>query len=124
MRECLQTQPEVVDSDLRLAMQKLQEEENDIMRQFLLTAHLKGNQPIPATLLTHQLLHPVGIIRELMQNPRWSSISVSLHHYDTGALQVLYGLKHEVEMPVLAGIDVSKVNAVCNLVRDFGAPIG
>lgn len=60
--------------------------------------------------------------RELMQNPRWSSISVSLHHYDTGALQVLYGLKHKVEMPVLAGIDVSKVNAGCNLVRDFGAP--
>lgn len=64
VRECLQTHPEVVDSHLRQVMQKLQEEENDIMRQFLLTAHLKGNQPIPATLLTHQLSHPVGIIRE------------------------------------------------------------
>ncbi len=57
--------------------------------------------------------------RELMQNSRWNSISVSLHHYDTEALQVLYGLKHKVEMPVFDGIDVSKVNASCNLVKGY-----
>lgn len=57
--------------------------------------------------------------RALMQHPRWGSISVSLHHYDTDMLSAIYGLKQKVEMPVFDGVDVAKVNASCNLIKGY-----
>lgn len=55
----------------------------------------------------------------LMRHDRWNSISMSLHHYDMSTLQEIYGIAIPIEAFNFEGIDMSKVNASCNLIRGY-----
>jgi molybdenum cofactor biosynthesis enzyme MoaA len=57
--------------------------------------------------------------QELMRNPRWNSISVSLHHYDIGKLSELYGTAIPETAFAFKGIDTNKVNVSCNLIKGY-----
>jgi len=60
-----------------------------------------------------------GQSQELMKNPRWNSISVSLHHYDTVKLSELYGAPVPETAFAFEGIDTNKVNISCNLIKGY-----
>lgn len=68
--------------------------------------HLNTNGLLPAS-------------QVLMQNPRWDSISVSLHHYDPVVLSEIYGTK--IPNTAFSFEDVNKdiINASCNLIRGY-----
>lgn len=68
--------------------------------------HLNTNGLLPAS-------------KELMKQKRWDSISMSLHHYDIECLSRLYGTTIPQSAFDFTGIDLSKVNASCNLVRGY-----
>ena len=57
--------------------------------------------------------------QELMKNPRWNSISVSLHHYDLAKLSELYGVAIPETALDFEGIDTNKVNVSCNLIKEY-----
>jgi pyruvate-formate lyase-activating enzyme len=57
--------------------------------------------------------------QELMKHPRWDSISVSLHHYDTRKLSELYGCKIPESSFCFDGINRKKLNTSCNLIRGY-----
>jgi molybdenum cofactor biosynthesis enzyme MoaA len=57
--------------------------------------------------------------RKLMTNPRWDSISISLHHYDPEKLSEIYGIGISPEMLSFDDINIDKVNGSCNLIRGY-----
>lgn len=57
--------------------------------------------------------------RNLMQHPRWDSISISLHHYDPKRLAEIYGCAIPTEPIEFKGIDKQKVNFSCNLIKGY-----
>lgn len=57
--------------------------------------------------------------QSLMRHPRWDSISMSLHHYETGKLAEIYGVTIPSSSFEFYGIDIDKVNASCNLIRGY-----
>lgn len=71
---------------------------------------------IPAHLNTNGLLPDS---RSLMRHPRWNSISVSLHHYSPEKLSRIYGVPISADCIPFEGIDLSHVNASCNLIRHY-----
>lgn len=68
--------------------------------------HLNTNGLLPAS-------------QELMRNPRWDSISMSLHHYEIDKLSRLYGASIPENAFDFTEIDMSKVNASCNLIKGY-----
>ena len=70
----------------------------------------------------HLHLNTNGLLpqsQQLMRHPRWDSISMSLHHYDTGRLSELYGCAIPSGAFSSDGIDLQKVNVSCNLVKGY-----
>lgn len=70
----------------------------------------------------HLHLNTNGLLpssQTLMRHPRWNSISVSLHHYDVTRLSQIYGTDIPGEALSFEGIDMDKVNASCNLIKDY-----
>lgn len=70
----------------------------------------------------HMHLNTNGLLaasQELMQHPRWDSISISVHHYDTVKLSDLYGVEIPNRALSFDGIDMMKVNASCNLIKNY-----
>jgi len=70
----------------------------------------------------HLHLNTNGLLPQsqgLMRNPRWNSISVSLHHYDLAKLSKLYGASIPETFLYFEGIDVNKINLSCNLIRGY-----
>ena len=70
----------------------------------------------------HLHLNTNGLLpqsQELMRHPRWDSISMSLHHYDTTKLSELYGCRIPKKAFGFEGIDLQKVNSSCNLVKGY-----
>lgn len=70
----------------------------------------------------HLHLNTNGLLpqsQELMRHPRWDSISMSLHHYDTAKLSELYGCRIPESAFNFEGIDLQKVNSSCNLVKGY-----
>lgn len=68
--------------------------------------HLNTNGLLPAS-------------QELMRNPRWDSISMSLHHYEIVKLSQLYRVSIPENAFGFSGIDMSKINASCNLIKGY-----
>jgi molybdenum cofactor biosynthesis enzyme MoaA len=70
----------------------------------------------------HLHLNTNGLFKqsqELMRNPRWDSISVSLHHYDIAKLSELYGTSIPKTAFAFKSIDTNKVNVSCNLIKGY-----
>lgn len=70
----------------------------------------------------HLHLNTNGLLpssQKLMRNPRWDSISMSLHHYELDKLSCLYGTPIPKAAFDFDGIDLSKVNASCNLIKGY-----
>lgn len=70
----------------------------------------------------HLHLNTNGLLpssQQLMRNPRWDSISMSLHHYESDKLSCLYGTSIPEAAFCFNGIDLSKVNASCNLIKGY-----
>ena len=70
----------------------------------------------------HMHLNTNGLLpqsQELMRHPRWNSISMSLHHYDTAKLSELYGCRIAESAFDFAGIDLQKLNSSCNLIKGY-----
>lgn len=70
----------------------------------------------------HLHLNTNGLLpqsQSLMANPRWNSISMSLHHYDLGKLSELYGCNIPSNAFELANVDRQKLNVSCNLVKGY-----
>ena len=70
----------------------------------------------------HLHLNTNGLLlqsQELMRHPRWDSISMSLHHYDTARLSELYGCRIPESALDFEDIDLQKVNSSCNLVKGY-----
>ena len=70
----------------------------------------------------HLHLNTNGLLpqsQELMQHPRWDSISMSLHHYDVTKLSELYGCRIPEKAFDFDGIDLQKVNSSCNLIKGY-----
>ncbi len=70
----------------------------------------------------HVHLNTNGLLtdsQKMMRNPRWDSISVSLHHYDHKKLEEIYGISFQKDVFNFKGIDMMKVNASCNLIKGY-----
>lgn len=70
----------------------------------------------------HLHLNTNGLLpqsQELMKHLRWDSISMSLHHYDTGKLSQLYGTPIPPRAFTFEGIAMDKVNVSCNLIKAY-----
>lgn len=70
----------------------------------------------------HLHLNTNGILpqsQELMRHPRWDSISMSLHYYDTTKLSKLYGCHISESAFNFEGIDIQKLNSSCNLIKGY-----
>lgn len=70
----------------------------------------------------HMHLNTNGLLpqsQELMRQPRWDSISMSLHHYDVSKLSELYGCRISEQSFCFEGIDVQKLNSSCNLIKGY-----
>lgn len=70
----------------------------------------------------HLHLNTNGLLpqsQELMRHPRWNSISMSLHHYDTAKLSDLYGCRLSDNAFDFEGIDLQKINSSCNLIKGY-----
>ena len=70
----------------------------------------------------HLHLNTNGLLpssQDLMRNPRWDSISVSLHHYDRKKLSEIYGVSIPEKALRFEDINLKKVNASCNLIRGY-----
>lgn len=88
----------------------------DTVRTILEKASVKAYSGIHLHLNTNGLLTSS---QELMREPRWDSVSVSLHHYDCDMLSEVYGCHIPVNAFSFDGIDLKKVNASCNLIRGY-----
>lgn len=74
----------------------------------------------PETSDIHVHLNTNGLLPQsqaLMRHPRWDSISMSLHHYDTAKLSELYGCRISESAFNFDGINLQKVNSSCNLIK-------
>lgn len=70
----------------------------------------------------HLHLNTNGLLeqsQELMRNPRWDSISVSLHHYDLNRLSELYGCRIQDDAFQFRDTDKQKINVSCNLIKGY-----
>lgn len=70
----------------------------------------------------HMHLNTNGLLPEskrMMCHPRWDSISMSLHHYSISKLSELYGCTLSQSAFDFEGVDMSILNASCNLVKDY-----
>jgi len=70
----------------------------------------------------HLHLNTNGLLassQELMRNERFNSISVSLHHYDIDCLSEIYGVKIPEKALSFNGIEISKLNLSCNLIKGY-----
>ncbi len=94
--------------------------EPSVVQPLIETILLKMEKPEFRDLHLH--LNTNGLLpqsQQLMQHPRWDSISMSLHHYDLGKLSELYGCTIPASALNFAGINLQKVNASCNLVAGY-----
>ena len=57
--------------------------------------------------------------QELMRHPRWTTMSMSLHHYDLKKLSELYHTVLPQDTFDFTGIDMDKINVSCNLIRGY-----
>ena len=81
---------------------------------------LKMSEPDYSDIHLH--LNTNGLLpqsQELMRHPRWDSISMSLHHYDTTKLSELYGCRIPETAFYFEGIDIQKLNTSCNLIKGY-----
>lgn len=99
--------------------------------------NITGGEPSVVSPLVHKILDSVeangfddihlhlntnGLLpqsQELMRHPRWDSISMSLHHYDSTKLSELYGCRIPEHAFAFEGIDLQKVNSSCNLIKGY-----
>jgi len=89
----------------------------DIVHEII--SRLKGNDHynrIHLHLNTNGLSHTAY---ELMKQPRIDSISLSLHHYDRQRLASIYHCIIPDHFGHFDGVDLSKVNLSCNLIKGF-----
>ena len=68
--------------------------------------HLNTNGLLPAS-------------QDIMKYKRWDSISVSLHHYDRKKLSEIYQTDIAESALQFEGVDRSKLNASCNLIKGY-----
>ena len=94
-------EPSIVSPLVIDILQRMEEKEYDDVH-----LHLNTNGLLPAS-------------QQLMTNPRWDSISMSLHHYDIQKLSELYGCHIPPDAFDFNGVDLQKVNASCNLVKGY-----
>ncbi|MBO5271448.1 MAG: radical SAM protein [Muribaculaceae bacterium] len=87
-----------------------------LVYKILETIEMHGIDDIHFHLNTNGLL-PQS--QELMRHPRWDSISMSLHHYDTLKLSKLYGCRISKSSFNFEGIDLQKLNSSCNLIKGY-----
>lgn len=57
--------------------------------------------------------------QRLMRHNRLDVISVSLHHYDRGKLEEIYGCTIDTEIANYPGVNPRKLNVSCNLIRGY-----
>jgi molybdenum cofactor biosynthesis enzyme MoaA len=88
----------------------------DTVHSILEECSVATNKHIHVHLNTNGLLQQS---REMMKNPRWNSISMSLHHYDLNKLSELYGVKLPDTAFAFDGIDMDRVNVSCNLIKGY-----
>ncbi|MCD8292110.1 MAG: radical SAM protein [Prevotella sp.] len=91
--------------------------------------HILKNFDIPPFNRIHLQLNTNGLsnnAQELMHNPRWDTISVSMHHYNPTMLAEIYGLSHKVYkeihntcMPSFNGVNRCVLNLSCNLIKGY-----
>jgi pyruvate-formate lyase-activating enzyme len=70
----------------------------------------------------HLHLNTNGLLpqsQKLMRHPRWDSISMSLHHYDTTKLSELYGCRISESAFSFEGINQQILNSSCNLIKGY-----
>lgn len=70
----------------------------------------------------HTHLNTNGLLpssQDLMRNPRWDSISMSLHHYDLNKLSELYGVAINKNAFRFKGINKQILNVSCNLIKGY-----
>lgn len=70
----------------------------------------------------HMHINTNGLLpqsQELMRHPRWDSISMSLHHYDTTKLSELYGCRISESAFSFEGINQQILNSSCNLIKGY-----
>ena len=70
----------------------------------------------------HLHLNTNGVLnqaKELIQNPRWNSISVSIHHYNFDILSKIYGIPVFNKTYDYSNIDKNKINISCNLIKGY-----
>lgn len=88
----------------------------ETVNQILEVATLEQYHNIHLHLNTNGLL-PASQV--MMRYPRWNSISMSLHHYDQNKLSEIYGITIPETALAFDNIDLERVNASCNLIRDY-----
>lgn len=89
---------------------------SEIVNQILATASTEQYLNIHLHLNTNGL---VPASQDMMRQPRWDSISMSLHHYDRDKLSEIYGVSISEKALEFEDIDLERVNASCNLIRGF-----
>ena len=89
---------------------------SSLVQSILDTVEDKGFDDIHLHLNTNGLLMQS---QELMRHPRWDSISMSLHHYDSKKLSELYGCHISDKAFDFEGIDLQKLNSSCNLIKGY-----
>lgn len=57
--------------------------------------------------------------KQLIQNPRWNSISISIHHYNFDRLSEIYSLPISDKVFDYEGIDKNIINISCNLIKGY-----
>lgn len=70
----------------------------------------------------HLHLNTNGLLpqsKEMMLNPRWNSISVSLHHYDRDKLSEIYGVRLIEDALDFSGVYMKILNVSCNLIKGY-----
>lgn len=88
----------------------------DRVFDILEAASQKHNRDLHLHLNTNGLLPDSQM---LMRHPRWNSISMSIHHYDINRLSEIYGVRITPDAFDFRNINLSKVNASCNLIRGY-----
>ena len=94
-------EPSIVSTLVERILQKMDEDEFKNLH-----LHLNTNGLLPQS-------------QQLMRQPRWDSISMSLHHYNLSKLSELYGCAIPANAFCFDGINLQKVNASCNLVKGY-----
>src|SRR5574344_1770329 len=70
----------------------------------------------------HLHLNTNGLLptsQKMMANPRWNSISMSLHHYKREKLEELYDTSISADAFKFKDINLQKVNISCNLIKGY-----